>query len=136
MRISGGVANFCIFMIEAYRRFISPLKPPCCRFYPSCSAYALLVFRFHHPAAAALKVILRILRCNGLFRGGFAHPTVKFSGATLSGIEARKLTSARGAKIGFAPQKLRPDSPNFCKNDIAYWLIPTKGGEFYIIKQG
>ena len=35
-----------IFMaiIRFYRKYISPLKPPCCRFYPTCSEYALTAF--------------------------------------------------------------------------------------------
>ena len=30
-----------LWMIRFYRRFLSPLRPPCCRFIPTCSAYAL-----------------------------------------------------------------------------------------------
>ena len=35
----------CIYLIKFYQRFISPLKPPCCRFRPTCSSYAIEAFR-------------------------------------------------------------------------------------------
>ena len=36
--------RLAMLLIKFYRRFISPLKPPCCRFYPTCSEYALEAF--------------------------------------------------------------------------------------------
>ena len=43
---------------------ISPLKPPCCRFTPTCSAYAIQALRKHGPIKGSLLAIWRILRCN------------------------------------------------------------------------
>ena len=43
---------------------ISPLKPPCCRFTPTCSAYAIEALRKHGPIKGSLLAIWRILRCN------------------------------------------------------------------------
>ena len=37
----------CIALIKFYRKFISPLKPPTCRFTPTCSQYALEAFTVH-----------------------------------------------------------------------------------------
>ena len=55
--------------IRFYRRHISPYKRPCCRFYPTCSAYAVeAVERFG--ARGLLLAAWRILRCNPLCRGG------------------------------------------------------------------
>lgn len=36
--------KICIILIKIYRRYISPLKTPCCRFYPTCSEYAITCF--------------------------------------------------------------------------------------------
>jgi hypothetical protein len=50
--------------IHFYRRFISPLTPPSCRFDPTCSAYALEAIRVHGPARGFVLSIQRILRCH------------------------------------------------------------------------
>ena len=60
--------------IRFYRRFISPLFPPCCRFHPSCSAYALECFRELNPFKALWFTIWRIMRCNPFNRGGYDPP--------------------------------------------------------------
>ncbi|MGH3439336.1 MAG: membrane protein insertion efficiency factor YidD, partial [Sciscionella sp.] len=41
------VARLLIVVLRGYQRFISPLLPPSCRFYPSCSAYAVEALRVH-----------------------------------------------------------------------------------------
>jgi uncharacterized protein len=54
-----------------WNRLISPGLPPMCRFYPSCSAYALEALD-HHPWPRALRLIFwRILRCNPFCPGGY-----------------------------------------------------------------
>lgn len=47
-----------------YRKAISPLKPPCCRFTPTCSQYALEALRKHGPIRGLWLAVWRILRCN------------------------------------------------------------------------
>lgn len=49
--------------IRFYQRFISPLFPPCCRFTPTCSQYALEAIRKHGPIKGLYLAIRRILRC-------------------------------------------------------------------------
>ena len=57
-----------------YRHLISPLKPPCCRFYPSCSAYAReAIVRFGLVRGSGLAV-WRLLRCHPLYRGPLYDP--------------------------------------------------------------
>lgn len=63
--------------IRFYQLFLSPLKPACCRYYPSCSQYALMQFKKNHFFIAFFKSLLRILRCNAYFKGGFDYPTIK-----------------------------------------------------------
>jgi uncharacterized protein len=50
--------------IHFYRRFISPLSPPACRFQPTCSAYALEALQTHGPARGLMLAIKRVLRCH------------------------------------------------------------------------
>ena len=65
--------------IEFYRRFISPCKAPCCRFYPTCSEYALLSIEKHGPLKGLLKACWRILRCNPFSKGGIDMPWPHFA---------------------------------------------------------
>ncbi|MEW6073478.1 MAG: membrane protein insertion efficiency factor YidD [Planctomycetota bacterium] len=57
--------------IRFYRRFLSPLKPPTCRFYPTCSAYGLQALRVHGVLKGGLLTAWRILRCQPLGTRGF-----------------------------------------------------------------
>ncbi len=63
-----------IYMIKLYQRFLSPLKRPCCRYYPSCSQYAVLAIEKYGALRGSLKALLRLLRCNPLFQGGIDEP--------------------------------------------------------------
>jgi uncharacterized protein len=50
--------------IHFYRRFISPLLPPSCRFEPSCSVYALEAIQTHGPARGFILAVRRLSRCH------------------------------------------------------------------------
>lgn len=63
-----------IGLIEFYRRFISPLTPPSCRFYPSCSQYAILAIKKHGICKGLVKTAWRVLRCNPFSKGGIDFP--------------------------------------------------------------
>ncbi len=58
-------------LVQAYRRWISPLKPPCCRFLPTCSEYALEAFRRHGFVKGLILSVRRVCRCNPFGKGGF-----------------------------------------------------------------
>ncbi len=60
-----------IFLIKGYRKIISPLKKPCCRFYPTCSAYALEAIEKHGTLKGGKLAVKRILRCHPWNKGGF-----------------------------------------------------------------
>lgn len=60
-----------IFLIRLYQRFISPLKPPSCRFTPTCSAYAVDALREWGLILGSALTLWRILRCNPFGKGGY-----------------------------------------------------------------
>ena len=53
-----------VMLVRFYQVCISPLKPACCRFTPTCSAYAIEALRKHGPIKGLWLAIWRILRCN------------------------------------------------------------------------
>jgi len=54
----------CRALIRLYQICISPFKTPCCRFYPTCSAYAREAFLLHGVVKGAMLSLRRILRCH------------------------------------------------------------------------
>ena len=60
-----------IWLISLYRKYISPLKPPCCRFTPTCSAYALEAFKKRGFFVGLILTVGRIFRCNPFFKDGY-----------------------------------------------------------------
>ena len=59
-----------IGLLRVYRLVISPLFPPCCRYYPSCSAYALQAIRRHGPIRGGWLALKRVARCHPWAPGG------------------------------------------------------------------
>ena len=60
-----------VIPIRIYRRFISPLTPPTCRFHPSCSAYAEQALLTHGILRGSWLALRRILRCHPFAPGGY-----------------------------------------------------------------
>ncbi|MCI5540003.1 MAG: membrane protein insertion efficiency factor YidD [Campylobacter lanienae] len=97
-------------LVVFYKKYISPLLPRSCRYYPSCSEYALWHLSNSGIISSIFAITLRILRCNQLFKGGIDYPIVK-----------RK----------FAPSYI------FFKHSCVepkFWLIKQKKDKFYLIK--
>jgi uncharacterized protein len=78
-----------------------------CRYYPSCSAYTLIQFEKNNLFKAFVLSLVRILRCNQLFKGGFDYPKIRL--------------------------RCRPQD-NLSINEVKYWLIPEAGDRYIIIK--
>lgn len=57
--------------IKFYQRKISPTKPNCCRFIPTCSAYAIEAIEVHGALKGSTLAIYRLLRCSPLCKGGY-----------------------------------------------------------------
>ena len=60
-----------LLLIRFYQRFISPCFPACCRYYPTCSSYALQAITEYGAIRGGFLSMKRILRCNPLFKGGY-----------------------------------------------------------------
>jgi putative membrane protein insertion efficiency factor len=60
-----------VSLIGTYRRFVSPLLPPACRFLPSCSEYGASAIERHGLVRGLLLAAGRLLRCHPLSRGGY-----------------------------------------------------------------
>ncbi len=61
-----------ILLIKIYRKFISPMKlRPACRFYPTCSQYALTAIEKYGCIKGGFMAVKRILRCNPFCKGGY-----------------------------------------------------------------
>ena len=60
-----------IRIIYFYRKRISPLKKPSCRFYPTCSQYAIDAITKYGAIKGGLMSVWRILRCNPFNKGGY-----------------------------------------------------------------
>lgn len=61
-------------MLELYKRRISPLLPPACRFTPTCSEYARLALLKHGMARGSARAAWRLLRCQPFHPGGVDLP--------------------------------------------------------------
>lgn len=71
-------------LVKFYKKRISPLKAPCCKYYPTCSAYALEAIEKHGALKGTILSVWRILRCNPWSMGGVDNVPDKFSLYTLN----------------------------------------------------
>jgi hypothetical protein len=69
-RLSRAVAKILTIPISLYRTWISPMSGPTCRFYPSCSHYAVTALSVHGAGKGSLLAIGRICRCHPWTPGG------------------------------------------------------------------
>jgi len=60
-----------IALVRAYQVCIAPFLLPCCRFYPSCSEYAIDAVNRYGPMKGSYLALRRLLRCHPWHRGGY-----------------------------------------------------------------
>jgi putative membrane protein insertion efficiency factor len=65
------VSTVLILALRGYRRFVSPLLAPRCRFLPSCSEYALEAVTRHGAVRGSWLAVRRLLRCHPFHPGGY-----------------------------------------------------------------
>jgi putative membrane protein insertion efficiency factor len=68
------VTGATVKLLELYKRHVSPLLPPSCRFSPTCSEYARLALIRHGLWRGSALAVLRLLRCQPLHPGGVDLP--------------------------------------------------------------
>ena len=98
--------KLAIKFVRFYQLFISPMLGANCRYYPTCSEYALIEFETDNFFKAFFKSFVRILRCNQLFSGGIDYPVVK-----------KEFKPVYGKKI-----------------KVKYWFIQKDKNKFYVVK--
>jgi putative membrane protein insertion efficiency factor len=65
------IQKVILSLIIFYQRFVSPLTAPACRFYPSCSEYALQAIKIYGPWRGLWLSLRRILKCHPFHPGGY-----------------------------------------------------------------
>ena len=73
MTLSRMLALPFITVIRLYQRWVSPMRPPTCRFYPSCSAYAVTALERFGPVKGTWLAVRRVTRCHPWNPGGVDH---------------------------------------------------------------
>jgi len=68
------VRHLLVALVDLYRKLISPILPPMCRFEPSCSQYAREALLTHGACKGFALALWRVLRCNPLTKGGTYDP--------------------------------------------------------------
>ncbi|WP_377887203.1 membrane protein insertion efficiency factor YidD [Alkalihalobacillus sp. R86527] len=63
--------RLAMLLIRGYQKLISPLTPPSCRFYPSCSQYSLDSYQKHGFLRGTWYTVRRISKCHPFHPGGF-----------------------------------------------------------------
>jgi hypothetical protein len=63
--------RLALLLIQFYRRFISPLTPPTCRFYPTCSQYGFEAIERFGFIKGVYLLLKRIVKCHPFHPGGF-----------------------------------------------------------------
>jgi putative membrane protein insertion efficiency factor len=104
------LARLLIVPIRGYQLFISPALPPTCRFYPSCSAYAVEALRVHGAVKGVWLAVRRIGRCHPWHWSGY--DPVPPRGVRRSGAERRALALTwLGAPGGWHDRPTGADDP-------------------------
>ena len=72
------IDRLLIGLVRGYKRIVSPLLPPACRFMPTCSEYAAVAIATHGPLRGVWLATLRLLRCHPFSRGGLDNVPTQF----------------------------------------------------------
>lgn len=73
MTLGRALASPLLWAIRGYQRFVSPMRPPTCRYYPSCSTYAVTALERFGPLRGSWMAVARIGRCHPWAAGGVDH---------------------------------------------------------------
>ncbi|MFV0252930.1 MAG: membrane protein insertion efficiency factor YidD [Beutenbergiaceae bacterium] len=89
-------------VVRGYQLIVSPWFAPTCRYYPSCSSYAIGALRVHGAVKGSGLAIWRLLRCNPWSRGGVDHVPPAFGGHAETDAEVPTVTNpgVQGRTLG------------------------------------
>lgn len=73
LSVYGFARSVALLPVHAYRRLISPFIAPRCRYYPTCSTYALEAIRTYGVFRGGVLAAWRVMRCNPFSDGGVDH---------------------------------------------------------------
>ncbi len=65
------IKKLFLLLIRFYRVFLSPLKPPSCRYIPTCSEYAMIAIERYGALKGGWMAVKRVLRCHPFHKGGY-----------------------------------------------------------------
>ena len=65
------LSKLFIYLVKFYQRYISPLKGPTCRFYPTCSQYSIEAIQKYGALKGIYLTIRRLLKCHPFHEGGY-----------------------------------------------------------------
>ena len=103
MSIGRLLATPVIWLIRVYQRVISPMRPPTCRFYPSCSAYAVTALERYGVLRGSWMAARRLGRCHPWTPGGVDHVPLR---DPVTGRPIPGTTGPRG--VGAGPELSNP----------------------------
>ncbi len=98
-----------LLLIKFYQKYLTILSFGSCRYYPTCSSYAKTQFEHNNFFKAFYFSILRILKCNPLFDGGFDYVKIKSPAKNKINLEFKKIK-------------------------VKYWLVPVDKNQCFILK--
>jgi putative membrane protein insertion efficiency factor len=98
-----------LLLINFYQKYLTILSFGSCRYYPTCSSYAKVQFEHNNFFKAFLFSILRILKCNPLFDGGFDYVKTNCPSKNKINLEFKKIK-------------------------VKYWLVPVNNNQCLILK--
>jgi putative membrane protein insertion efficiency factor len=75
------MGRLLVGVLSGYRRWISPMMAPHCRFSPSCSAYAIEAISTHGAVRGCWLAVRRVARCQPFFTGGYDPVPMRPRGA-------------------------------------------------------
>ncbi|MDR2453433.1 MAG: membrane protein insertion efficiency factor YidD [Bifidobacteriaceae bacterium] len=96
LRLPGAAAALAV---RGYQRAVSPLVPARCRFYPSCSSYAVEALRRHGLAKGAALSLWRLARCQPFHPGGVDHVPPAGSWRAPAGSQTGRAGRAAARKV-------------------------------------
>ena len=75
------ISSALVAVLAAYRRWISPMMAPHCRFHPSCSAYAIEAITAYGALRGGWLTLRRLVKCQPFFTGGYDPVPLRAEGA-------------------------------------------------------